>query len=221
VRARIVAGLVNVDPALAAAVASGLGIPLPPPLPRVNNTPIPDYPPSPSLSLLARPGKAGIRARRVAFLAADGVDAGLVRQVYASLLKDGAQPRIVGQRLGALRSISDRALDVEVTVAATPSVLYDGVVVAHGEASAAALARDGRVLEFLRDQYRHAKPFLVLGAGRQLVAHAGIPAALPSGEPDPGLLVADPGGLAAALAAFKGALARHRVLARESDPPRV
>jgi catalase len=221
VRARIVAGLVNVDPVLAAAVASGLGIPMPPPLPRVNNTPIPDYPPSPSLSLLARPGKAGIRARRVAFLAADGVDAGLVRQVYAALLKDGAQPRIVGQRLGQLRSISDKPLDVEVTVAATPSVLYDGVVVAHGEASVAALARDGRVLEFLRDQYRHDKPFLVLGAGRQLVAHAGIPAALPNGEPDPGLLVADPGGLAAALAAFKGALARHRVYARETDPPRV
>jgi catalase len=225
VRARIVAGLVNVDPALAAAVASGLGIPLPPPLPRVNNTPIPDYPPSPSLSLLARPGKAGIRARRVAFLAADGVDAALVRQVYAALLKDGAQPRIVSQRLGKLRpsgsNPADSPLDVEVTIAATPSVLYDGVVVAHGEASAAALARDGRVLEFLRDQYRHAKPFLVLGAGRQLVAQAGIPAALPSGEPDPGLLVADPGSLSAALAAFKGALGRHRVYARETDPPRV
>jgi hypothetical protein len=78
--------------------------------------------------------------------------------------------------------------------AALPSVLYDAVVLALTEAASSALAKDGRVLEFLRDQYRHDKPFLVLGAGRQLVAAAGIPSALPNGEPDPGLIVADPAG---------------------------
>jgi catalase len=99
--------------------------------------------------------------------------------------------------------------------------MYDAVVLPPGEAASAALARDGRVLEFLRDQYRHDKPFLVLGAGRQLVSAAEIPSALPNGEPDPGLIVADPAGLNAALAAFKTALARHKVYVRETDPPRV
>jgi len=221
IRSRIVAGLANVDAGLARAVAEGLGIPVPPPLPRVNDTPIPDYPPSPSLSLLARPGKTGIRTRRIAVLGADGVDAAIVRQVYAFLLKEGAQPRIVGQRLGELKVISDKPLDVEVTVDTTPSVMYDAVVVAPGEHSAAALGRDGRVLEFVRDAYRHDKAFLILGAGRQLVAAAGIPPALPGGEPDPGLVVADPARLQAALTAFARAVARHRVYARETDPPRV
>jgi catalase len=105
--------------------------------------------------------------------------------------------------------------------AALPSVLYDAVVLALTEAASSALAKDGRVLEFLRDQYRHDKPFLVLGAGRQLVAAAGIPSALPNGEPDPGLIVADPAGLNAALAAFKTAVTRHKIYVRETDPPRV
>ncbi|MCS0589205.1 catalase [Massilia norwichensis] len=221
VRERIVAGLVNVDPKLAKAVADQLGIPVPPPLPRVNNTPIPDYPPSPSLSLLARPGRVGIRTRRVAIAVANGVDAAAVRQIHASLLKDGAQPRVVGQHLGEVAAVNGKPLDVEVTFEATPSVMYDAVVLPPGEAAAAALERDGRVLEFLRDQYRHDKPLLVLGAGRQLVAAAGLPVALPNGEPDPGIVVADPGHLNAALVAFKTAVMRHKIYARETDPPRV
>jgi len=221
VRERIVAGLVNVDLKLAKAVADQLGIPVPPPLPRVNDTPVPDYPPSPSLSLLARPGRVGIRTRRVAIAVANGVDAAAVRQIHASLLKDGAQPRVVGQHLGEVAAVNGKSLDVEVTFEATPSVMYDAVVLQPGEAAAAALARDGRVLEFLRDQYRHDKPFLVLGAGRQLVAAAGLPVALPNGEPDPGIVIADPANLNAALAAFKTAIMRHKVYARETDPPRV
>jgi catalase len=221
VRERIVAGLVNVDPGLAQAVADQLGIPVPPALPRVNDTPIPDYPPSPSLSLLARPGRLGIRTRRVAIAVADGVDAHVVRQIYASLLKDGAQPRLVGQHLGEVSVLHGQPLDVEVTFEATPSVMYDALVLPPGEAASAALAADGRVLEFIRDQYRHDKPLLVLGSGSLLVAAAGLPATLPDGEPDPGLIVAEPGDLSAALAAFKTALARHKVYVRETDPPRV
>ncbi|BDT59091.1 catalase HPII [Massilia varians] len=221
IRKRIVAGLVNVDHGLAAAVAEQLGIEVPPPLPRVNDTPVPDYPLSPSLSLFAHPGKTGIRTRRVAILAANGVNGVAARRIYAALLEAGAQPRIVGQRLGEAHSSNDEALDIEVTVEATPSVMYDAVVIAPGSASVAALARDGRVLEFLRDAYRHDKPILALGAGRQLVAAANLPTTLPDGAPDPGLIQADTGELAAGLDAFEAALAQHKVYARETDPPRV
>jgi hypothetical protein len=43
-----------------------------------------------------------------------------------------------------------------------------------------------------RNRYRHDEPFLVLGAGRLLNAATGLPTSLPNGEPDPGLVVADP-----------------------------
>lgn len=128
---------------------------------------------------------------------------------------------MVGRHQGEVAAVNGKPLDVEVTFEATPSVMYDAVVLPPGEAAAAALARDGRVLEFLRDQYRHDKPLLVLGAARQLVVAVGLPAALPNGEPDPGLVIADPANLDAALAAFKTALVRHKTYVRETDPPRV
>ncbi|WP_296949422.1 catalase [uncultured Massilia sp.] len=216
VRARIVAGLVHVDAGLARAVADGLGIPLPPPLPRASDMPVPGYPPSPSLSLLARPGRTGIRTRRVAILAADGVDADAARRLYGALLQGGAQPRIVGRRLGVLQAAPGAPLDVEVTFETTPSVLYDAAVVPPGDASAAALARDGAVLDFLREQYRHDKPLLALGAGRGVVEAAGIAPSLPGGEPDPGVILAEAAQLAAAFAAFATVLGQHRVYAREA-----
>jgi catalase len=110
---------------------------------------------------------------------------------------------------------------VEVTVETTPSVMYDAVVIAPGAASAAALASDGRVLDFVRDAYRHDKPLLALGEGRQVVLAAGLPLTLPDGAPDPGLILADPDELAAALAAFEAVLAGHRVYQREAGLARA
>ena len=34
-------------------------------------------------------------------------------------------------------------------------------------------------LEFIKDQYRHAKPILALGTGADLLESAGVPSALP------------------------------------------
>jgi catalase len=221
IRVRMVAGLVNVDMALATAVADGLGIEVPPPLPRSTPLPVPQYEPSPSLSLLSRPGETGIRTRRVAIMVANGVDAEMVRTMYGSLLRDGAVPRLVGQRLGKVTSLDDCPLDVEITFEAGPAVLYDAVIVPDGGELAAALARDANVLDFLRQQYRHGKAMMALGSGVELLVSAGVPMALPDGAEDPGLIVADGADAGSALMAFKAALAGHRVYARETDPARV
>jgi catalase len=215
VRRRILALLANVDDALAAKVAEGLGMDVPDPLPRASDAPVPAYPPSPSLSLLSRPGQTGIRTRRVAILVGPGVDADQVRDIYAGLLRDGAVPRLVGAMLGKVQAAGGKALDVEVSLEAGPSVLYDGMVVPDGAPAAEALARNAHAIDFVREQYRHCKPILALGAGAGLLTKAMIPAALPDGSADPGLLVDG------ALDAFKQALAGHRAFARETDPPMV
>jgi len=95
------------------------------------------------------------------------------------------------------------------------------VIVPDGAQAVATLAKNAQVLEFLREQYRHGKPILVFGAGADLLAKATIPATLPDGSDDPGLIVADAAKADAALAAFKTALAGFRVYARETDPPSV
>ena len=50
---------------------------------------------------------------------------------------------------------------------------------------------------------------------------AGIPAQLPSGKPDPGLLLLPEGTAGRAVASFVQAIARHRHHERVQDPPAV
>jgi catalase len=102
-----------------------------------------------------------------------------------------------------------------------PSVLFDAIAVPGGKEAIGILGNLGHALEFLKDQYRHAKPILALGEGAALVENAGVPAMLPSGKPDPGVLVAKKGEEAKALPAFAKAIARHRHHEREMDPPEV
>jgi catalase len=215
VRERVLALLANVDAGLVAKVAEGLGMDVPAPLPLASKDPIPAYEPSPALSLLSRPGETGIRTRRVAILVANGVDGDKVRAMYTSLLKDGAVPRLVGNMLGKVKTSAGNRLDVEISLEAGPSVMYDAVIVPDGDKSADLLARNAHAIDFLREQYRHCKPILALGGGADLLVKAMIPPALPDGSADPALLIDG------SLDAFKEALASHRSFARETDPPMV
>ncbi|TFW28732.1 catalase [Massilia arenosa] len=221
VRRRVLALLANVDLDLANFVATGLGMEVPKPLPLALDTPIPEYEPSPALSLLVRPGETGIRTRKVAILVGHGVDAGAVRSMYQSLLADGAVPRLVGSMLGKVTGFDGQELDVEISMEAGPAVLWDALIVPDGEEAVQALARDAHAKEFVQLQYRHCKPIMVVGAGALLLQKAEIPPQLPDGSDDPGLIGTDPEDLDAALAAFKEALASHRAYARETDPPLV
>jgi catalase len=99
--------------------------------------------------------------------------------------------------------------------------MYDALIVPDGAQAVDALARNALVIDFLREQYRHGKPMLAFGAGKDLLTKAMIPSALPDGSADPGLILGDAGNPQAALDAFKKALAGHRVFARETDPPAV
>ena len=222
IRERMVSGLIHVAPELAEAVAAGLGMrTLPAPMPRVLDTPRkPEVTTSPALSLFARPGDGTVRARRVAIFVADGFHGEAVRAVAARLLAEGAVPRLVGPFLGTVATADGQAIAVDVSVEATPSVLYDAVVLPDGADAVARLGADGRVLEFLKDQYRHCKPMLVLGASSALLTKANIPTTLPSGDADPGLLHGNAGDTALA-DAFIAAMAAHRHFGRETDPPRV
>ncbi|WP_296000974.1 catalase [Rugamonas sp.] len=221
VRRRVLSMLANVDAILVNAVAQGLGMEVPAPMPLASNLPMPQLDPSPALSLMARPGTAGVRTRKVALLVADGIDAAQVKAVYADLLKEGAVPRLVGAQLGKVRAADGATLDVEISMEAAAPVLYDALVVVDGEAAAATLACDANALDFVRQQYRHCKPLLAIGAGAGLLAAAGIPATLPNGEPDDAIVGADGERLTAALTAFKQRLAGHRSFRRENDPPLV
>ena len=88
----------------------------------------------------------------------------------------------------------------------------------YGAGAVQRLARDGHTLDFVKDQYRHCKTILALGASKALLDQAGIPH---SGEPDPGLAFAEASGVAKAAKWFIGAVALHRHTSRDRDPPPV
>jgi len=221
IRKRIVAMLRNVDETLAQRLADALGLALPPAMPLASMLPMPTYPPSPELSLFFRPGKTGIHTLRVAILVGPGSDGAQVRSIYASLLADGAVPRLVGSHLGKVDTSGGAPLAVEISLETGPSVLFDAVVVPDGQGAVQQLGSDANALDFLRLQYRHCKPILAIGAGKGLLDKAGVPTTLPDGKPDPAIIVAPSADVVKAVAAFKKLLAAHRSFARETDPPRV
>jgi catalase len=223
VRRRVVAQLRNVAEELAQAVADGIGLTeLPEPLPKIlRRAPKPELERSEALSLFARPGYEGIKTRRVAILVANGVDTEEASLLHAALLQRGAVPRFVGIKLGHVVGAAGDSLDVEVSMEAAPAVVWDALIIPAGENVTSVLSKSGHALEFLKDQYRHCKPILLMGDTHALLGEAGIPPELETGEEDPGLLLFDKGQMDAAVDAFVGALTKHRHFERETDPPRV
>ncbi len=222
IRQRMVAGLRNVAEELAEAIADGLGMELPEALPKVlKRSPKPEIEVSLALSLLALPGEAGIKTRRIAVLVADGISGEDVISLHEGLVGQGAVPRFVGMKLGRITTSEGDTIEVEISMEAGPSVLYDALVLPDGEAGVEALSQSGHALEFLKDQYRHCKPILVLGASASLLEKAGISAVLPSDRADPGLLHFEGGNTEEALTAFVDAIVKHRHFERETDPPLV
>lgn len=222
IRERVVSMLVNVAADLAEPVAQGLGIqPLPPAQPAaLEKRTSPEVTSSPALSLLARPGDGGIRMRRIAILVADGID-GKAAALHAGLAAAQAVPRFVGPRLGVVQTGEVNPIEVDVTMEAMPAVLFDALVVPDGNQGVAELAKLGHAIEFVKGQYRHCKPILVLGAGMSLLEAAGVKRTLPSGGQDGGLLYFESADMDDILPRFIEAIAAHRHFDREMDPPPV
>ena len=219
IRERMVASLVNVSPALAAGVAAGLGMKVPAALPRaIAKAPTPEVKTSAALSLTALPGECGIRTRQIAILVADGVDRASIAAIHAALAAEGAVVHFVGPRVGKFVADDGAAIEAGKSMENSPSVLFDALVLPAGDKAIETLGRDGHTMEYVKDQFRHCKTILALGAGRKLLEMAGILAA--AGK-DPGLILAEPDKAAGAAPQFIKAIAAHRHPSRDSDPPKV
>ncbi|MFN7123428.1 MAG: catalase, partial [Hydrogenophaga sp.] len=226
VRRRVVSVLMNVDAELANSVALGLGLKdMPPAQPKAIDIDIEldahtDLDGSPGLSLFSRPGETGAGGRRVAVLINDGVDVSALGTLKNALSNAGIVPRWISARLGEVATSDGRQVAVEGTLEAMPSVLWDAVVVMAAGSSMNPEPVDRQLAEFLKDQYRHCKPMLLLGWTSDQLAHLGLPASLPDGTEDTALVVS--GALDDdALDDFISAVSLHRHFERESDPPKV
>ena len=218
IRERMIAGLVNVSPVLAEAVATGLGMTVPDALPLAIQTEIvPEVLVSPALSLTSRPGDGTIVSRKIALLIADGIDATQMRTTQETLAQHGAVTRLVGVRLGNVTAQDGSLVSVDVTLENTPSAAFDGIVLPDGDDVVAALLRDARTCDYVKDQYRHSKTMLVHPAAVSLLRACGIP----DDVSDSGIVHVSRIDTDSAVLDFVAALSAHRHFSRESDPPRV
>ena len=215
IRERMVASLRNASEALAAKVAEELGMDvLPDPMPRaLAKPPKPEVTRSERLSLTARPGDGTIKARKVAILVAHGVIGQSALKLHEALLAEGAVPRFVAPRIGTVKTTDNSTIQAVASLENEPGFLFDAMALADGKDAIAALEQDGHTMEFIKDQFRHCKTILALGASRSLLAAAGVPL------DSPGVLAG--AASTATTKAFVAGIARHRHFERETDPPSV
>jgi catalase len=225
IRERMIGMLNRVDATLAARVAEGLGLPPNPKIDLPLNRSIPagedprSRQPGPIKNAIDRSEplsmantvKNTIATRKVAILAADGVDEPSLTRMVKALTAAGALGKIVGPRLGYLKGSEGREFLIDFSLLTASSVLFDAVYVPGGETSVRALAAERDAVEFVTEAYRHCKAIAATGEGAQLIAACpGIPTSAAGDDADPALIVGDNGRTASVVRGFIEAIAQHR-----------
>jgi catalase len=171
IRERMLAVLAQIDKGLAAEVAFALGLHIPKiPLEELNNS-LPadvdrtDYAslnPKGSLAKSEALSMAGtikdtIQTRKIAILAADGVDGKSLSKVKDALVAEGAVVHIIAPKLGQILSKEDQQITPDESFLTAASVLYDAVYVPGGGNSVATLEAEANAIHFLNEAFKHCK----------------------------------------------------------------
>jgi catalase len=222
IRERMLGILSQIDQKLAAQVAYGLGLAVPksPELPINKSIPADgnpaDFEPlqvesklksSAALSM-AGTVKNTIKSRKVAILAADGVDGKSLNAVKALLEAEGAIAEVIAPRLGSITAAGKEKIPVDQSFLTAASVLFDAVYVPGGEASVNAVAAEPNAIHFLNEAFKHCKAIAADQGAKGVLEGTYFGSAKIEG-----LVI---GGDAKKLAAeFIVAIAKHRVWERE------
>lgn len=183
IRERMVYMLAQVDKSLANRVAEGLGMSVPSKIEGPLNQSVPadanvkQYQPkpankevgtSPALSM-ANTAKDSIKTRKIAVLAADGVDDAALGAMKKALMKAGAMVKIVAPRLGTLKGMSGEEVQIDFSLLTSSSVLFDALYIPGGEKSIKALKREADAIHFINEAYKHCKAIAATGKGVELL----------------------------------------------------
>ena len=218
IRSRVVDQLNLIDHDLAARVATELGLPVP------NEEPVDGKMPASAALSQLNTATDSIATRKIAVLAADGVDARGVERFIEAMRQRGAKPEVLAHTAGGtLCGGSGGQVAVDRAISATASVLYDAIVVPCGQDSVAKLSDDGYTLHFVTETYKHLKTIGAFGAGIKLLRKAAVSEQIADG-PD----VITSHGVVTTTAAensipeeffdsFAATLAKHRTWDRDTD----
>lgn len=127
-----------------------------------------------ALSLMARlPGN--IKYRKVAILAADGVNAEHVETLKHKLAEQSAQGLVIAPSMAPVEAANGDTIASDAMLNGLPSVTMDAVLVPGGADSVKTLSKSGLGLYYVQEAYKHLKVIATLGDGRDLLTAAGVP----------------------------------------------
>ncbi len=198
VRQRMIGILSLVDPSLAVAVAYALRLPVPKEPTQPINHSFPadgdpkEYQPTQVETTLARSEalsmantfKGSIVTRKIAVLAADGVDDLSLSIVKNKLESEGAVVEIIAPRQGYLISANDMEIPVHHSLLTAASVLYDAVYVPGGINSVATIAAEPDAIHFLNEAFKHCKAIAADAEARQVLQATYFAGKLPADQTD-------------------------------------
>jgi catalase len=194
--------LANIDLELAKRVAQNLGLPAPARGTVEVRKTAPDHSPALSQANLL---PENIKTRKVAILAANGVDSAAIDAMKKALAAQGAHAKLLGPTSAPVKTADGKTLAVDASMEGSPSVAFDAVFVPGGAASIKALSTDGVALHYLLEAYKHLKAIALQGEAKQLLDVLKL-------EADAGLIVGTDGKL---IKPFLTAIGQHRVWDRE------
>jgi catalase len=208
IRERQLGILANIASELTERVAENLGLPAPKASATGQELGKSSLAESPALSLVAK-AKPSVKTRKVAILAAKGADTASIKAIKDALTAQGAHAKVIAPQLGSLGD----GVEVDATILAMPSIMFDGVVVAGGMSSAKLLSESGDARHFVLEAFKHLKAIGAVGDGEDVLAAAHLPTG------DEGVCVG--GDARAVMKAFVTALSQHRVWARAAKAESV
>lgn len=178
---RILMMLAQVNADLTTRVAKGLGMIVPLGLPINGSFPADanpkDYqskptnlslPKSPALSMANQQDET-IKTRRVAILAADGVDEKTLFSIQKALADLGAYSKIIAPSGGKVTSKDGTDIKVDHSYLTTSSVMFDAVYIPGGAKIIDAFTGNGYAIDFIREAYRHCKTIAASDEGCDIV----------------------------------------------------
>jgi catalase len=196
IRERILGLLNQIDPGLAFEVAYALGMHVPKEEPVNMNVPADadakeyqsvkvegSLAKSPALSM-AQNVAVSIETRRIAILAADGVNEKSLNAVKKGLVAQGAVVEVIAPRLGYVMSENDEQIFVDQSFLTAASVLYDAVYVPGGGNSVASLEAEADAVHFLNEAFKHCKAIAADADAMQVLEATYFSKKLPSDNSD-------------------------------------
>jgi len=231
IKERMLYFLSMIDEGIASAVAYNIGLHVPKGLKTALNQNVPaDENPakymsvvkegslatSPALSM-ASTVKGSIVTRKVAILAADGVNEKSISDMKEALAAEGALCDVIAPRLGFISGKNDKSIETPKSFLTSASVFYDAVYVPGGTNSVATLEADPDAIHFLNEAFKHCKAIAADEDAYQVLRATYFGRKIPADNKPgsvlmEGVVIGKPEALPAL---FIGAIAQHRFWDRE------